>query len=152
MKWINLIGLTLQFLAFWFAAPELLGEQAMRKFEAGLKRLISALPIIIIFLVIALYAIGTAGYGIYTGLKGAESGMDDSAFMSYMLTLGVVFAIYLPFVFLYKRIQDWLKKKIANRLIDGLIARSEVRKQALIIGALLFSLGFLMQFFVVLLS
>lgn len=36
--WINRAGLFLDFLAFWFAAPELLGEKRLRSVEAAVER------------------------------------------------------------------------------------------------------------------
>jgi hypothetical protein len=35
--WVNRVGLLLDFLAFWFAAPELLGEKRLRSIELALK-------------------------------------------------------------------------------------------------------------------
>jgi len=31
MKWVNRLGILLEFLSFWFAAPEILGEGAVEK-------------------------------------------------------------------------------------------------------------------------
>lgn len=41
MEWVNRLGLVLEFLSFWFAAPEILGEERLRaleqRIEQGLK-------------------------------------------------------------------------------------------------------------------
>ncbi len=43
MEWINRVGLMFEFLSFWFAAPEILGEKRLRKLlELGLKVLPAA--------------------------------------------------------------------------------------------------------------
>lgn len=145
MKWINLFGLVLQFAAFWFAAPELLGKSTLERFEIGLKKLVSALPMIVIMLIILAYTAATAGYGIYKGLKGASQGLEEGEMLNYFITMGVAFVVYFVFIFTSKRIQRWLAKAVADPLIDRLINQGETRKQALIIGAVLFTLGFLLQ-------
>lgn len=145
MKWINLLGLTLQFLSFWFAAPELLGQSTMQRFEKGLKKLVSAIPLLVILIFVLSYALATAGYGIYKGLKGAEHGLEENELMNYFITMGVVFSFYFVFLFFAKRIRKMLEDRVATPLIDKLINQGEVRKQALIIGAILFSIGFFMQ-------
>tara|TARA_B110000046_G_scaffold47701_1_gene52740 strand:- start:2209 stop:2667 length:459 start_codon:yes stop_codon:yes gene_type:complete len=145
MKWINLFGLILQFLAFWFAAPELLGKSTLERFELGLKRLVSAIPMIVIMLIILLYSALTAGIGIYKGMKGASEGLEEGEMMNYLITLGLAMVVYFIFIFASKRIQRWLAKTVADPLIDKLIDQGETRKNALIIGAVIFSVGFLLQ-------
>lgn len=145
MKWVNLFGLILQFAAFWFAAPELLGKSTLERFEIGLKRLVSAIPMIVIMLIILVYTATTAGYGIYKGMKGASEGLEEGEMVNYFITMGMAFTVYFIFIFLSKRIQFWLAKRVADPLIDRLINQGETRKQALIIGAVLFTLGFLLQ-------
>ena len=152
MKWINLFGLILQFVSFWFAAPELLGQSTMQRFEKGLKKLVSAIPLIIILIFVLSYALATAGYGIYNGLKGAELGLEENELMNYFITMGVAFAFYFVFLIFAKRIRRFLEKRVANPLIDKLINQGEVRKQALIIGAILFSIGFLIQAIIIILT
>ena len=38
MQWVNRLGLVLDFLAFWFAAPEILGEDRLRAMEGRLEK------------------------------------------------------------------------------------------------------------------
>src|SRR5437016_3477192 len=44
--WVNRVGLTLGFLAFWFAAPEFIGETRLRKWEQALGKSLLKLPFI----------------------------------------------------------------------------------------------------------
>jgi MFS family permease len=105
MKWLNAIGLILQFVSFWFAAPELLGA-------------------------VDVEASGREGYD----------------FFSTMVIIGWVSLAYVLYmIFFYKRLQRWLEKSVATALLEKLINNNEVRKNALIIGVVLFSLGFLVQ-------
>lgn len=38
MAWLNRIGIILEFLSFWLAAPEILGEERLRALERGVER------------------------------------------------------------------------------------------------------------------
>ncbi|GAB5538997.1 MAG: hypothetical protein Salg2KO_11000 [Salibacteraceae bacterium] len=149
MKWIELIGVTFQFLSFWFAAPELLGEPALKRFESGLKRFLTALPLTILFFFILVYAFSFAGYGIYTGLKGAEIGLSEDDYFQYMVVLGSAFAIYGVFLIFFKRIRNFITSKVSDPLVERLIHKSQTRQQALVIGAVLFTLGFIIQLILV---
>ncbi len=41
MDWLHRVGMILNFLSFWFAAPELLGEDRMKKWEGyGVERVV----------------------------------------------------------------------------------------------------------------
>ncbi len=68
MKWFAIAGLIMQFVAFWLAAPELLGVDALKRFENGLVKLLSRLPG---------YTIGFIGFatGVSLGVYGMMVGM-----------------------------------------------------------------------------
>jgi hypothetical protein len=141
MKWINILGLCLQFLAFWFAAPELLGVDALKRFEKGLIKLISNLPGMVF---------GFAGFslGIILGVYGMKTGMEGNkdALIEALIIIGVVMVIYMVFmIFFYKPLQRKLEKAVATPLLIKLINNNHARKTALITGALFFTLGFLLQ-------
>jgi hypothetical protein len=61
--WVNRVGIMLEFLSFWFAAPEILGEERLRALELRLKRGIRVLQSALMILL----AVG----GIGTGLEWA---------------------------------------------------------------------------------
>lgn len=145
MKWINLAGLILQFIAFWLAAPELLGKSTLERFEMGLKRLVAAIPMIVFMGIVLTYTAVTAGYGIYKGLKGANEGLEEGEMMNYFIVMGIAFTVYFVFILFSKRLQRWLRKTLADPLIDGIINQGETRTKALIVGALFFTLGFFLQ-------
>ena len=42
--WVNRVGIVLEFLSFWLAAPEILGEERLRALERRLERGIKQLP------------------------------------------------------------------------------------------------------------
>lgn len=148
MKWVNAIGLLLQFIAFWLAAPELLGEPTLRRFEKGLKKFVTLLPMIIIWVVILGYGITSLILSLMKGLDAAKNGTTESDMNAFYIKLAVVSGLYFIFIAFYKRIKIGLETKLAQPLVEKLINNTETRKQALILGAVLFSVGFLLQFIV----
>ena len=151
MKWINALGLLLQFIAFWFAAPELLGKNTLKRFENGLQKTISRLPMIILLILILGVSIGYSVYGIYTGLKASEGGITQGEMTRYYVFLGLSFMVYFIFMIFNKKVVKMLDTYLAQPLMHKLIHKSEIRKNALIVGAILFTLGFLIQITLVLL-
>lgn len=150
MKWINAAGMLLQFLAFWFAAPELLGEKRLKSFEKGLKILIAYLPMIAIILVISVYGLAFGIGGIIKGIHASTEGIEASSLKSYYLVLSACTVLYLVFILFFKRIRHWLEAKIAIPISNKLINDQSVRRSALILGAILFTIGFLCQFIIAL--
>jgi ABC-type amino acid transport system permease subunit len=148
MKWINAAGMLLQFLAFWFAAPELLGEKRLRSFEKGLKNLISYLPMILILLVIAVYGLTFGIGGIIKGIHASAEGIEASSLTSYYLVLSACTILYMVFILFFRRIHNWLERKVATPLSNHLINDQSARRSALILGAFLFTIGFICQFII----
>lgn len=151
MKWINATGLILQFIAFWFAAPELLGEATLQRFEKGLQKFIARIPTLLFILIVVGYSLFFAVRGILKGLE-ASQGKDSVDITSYFIQLGIASALYFLYMIRYKRINRWLDERFAQPLSNKLIHNQETRKLALLIGAFCFSLGFLLQLFAVLWS
>ena len=145
MKWVNALGLTFQFISFWFAAPELLGEQTLKRMEAGLKILITKIPVILVMLFCCGHGLTLGIMGIVKGLKASNKGIAESEYYSFLAVLAISFMAYLLFIIYYKRINRWLENSIAQPLTQRLIHNNETRQNALLIGAVLFSIGFLLQ-------
>jgi hypothetical protein len=148
MKWLNILGLVLQFIAFWLAAPELLGVEALKRFEAGLVKIISQLPGLLFGFLGFSVGLGLGIYGFYTGMQGERENVISSMY----ITIGIMVAYVLFMVFFYKRLQVYLQRKVAEPLIEKLINNNQTRKAALILGALFFTVGFLAQLVAVALS
>ena len=87
MKWINALGLLLQFLAFWFAAPELIGEQNLKRLKKGLIRFISTIPLIVFTLIILAYGGYFTVGGIIKGMQAADDGSTHADIMQSLLSL-----------------------------------------------------------------
>jgi hypothetical protein len=141
IKWLNILGLVLQFIAFWLAAPELLGVEALKRFETGLVKIISQLPGLLFGFLGFSLGIGLGIYGFYTGMQGDR----EKVFSSMYLMAGVMAVYVLFMVFFYKRLQVYLQRNVAEPLIEKLINNNQTRKAALVLGALFFTVGFLAQ-------
>jgi hypothetical protein len=149
MKWINAIGLVLQFTSFWLAAPELLGQNTLRRFEGGLKRFITLLPLALIWIIILAYGLTFSILGIMKGLEGGKTGRMD---YSFFIPLIICTCLYFIFIFFNKKIRYYLDTKLSQPLTQRLINNNETRKNLLIVGALIFTAGFFMQLIVILLG
>lgn len=152
MKWLNALGLLLQFLSFWFAAPELLGTSALKRFENALRKLLSLIPLLIVMIVIGGYGFSFCYIGITKGMQAAETGMEQGEIYQFYIVFIAATLAYFVFMFYYKRIRKWLDLKVALPLTEKLIHNNETRSTALIIGAVLFTIGFMLQFVLVLLG
>lgn len=151
MKWVNIIGLFLQFLSFWFAAPELLGADTLKRFENGLIKAISRLPAIFLGVVGLVLGITLGIYGAYQGITASqENGTNFIRSIAIILSISFVYLIYM--LFFYKKVQNKIELVFATPMIHKLINNNESRKLYLIIGAILFTIGFLCQLVVLLLS
>jgi hypothetical protein len=152
MKWIIATALILQFIAFWFAAPELLGEKTLKRMRLQLQKLLSFLPMLIIWVVVLGYGLTFTISGLIKAYKGATSGISQSEIVNYYVILGICTIAYFIFIFRYKKIKNALDQRLAMPLVNKLIERSEFRSTALTIGAILFTLGFIIQLAVVLMT
>lgn len=153
MKWINAIGLILQFIAFWCAAPELLGQATMLRMQKGLEKLLSRIPLIFFTIVIL-------GYGIFFGVRGVLKGIEASQthnvtageMWSFYISLGIATLLYGLLMFFYKPLRRYLNDKVAVPLVENMIHQTSMRRQALALGAILFTLGFMLQLLAILFS
>ena len=152
MKLLTAIGLISQFIAFWFAAPELLGESALKRMQTGIQKLVTWIPIIVSLVVILGYGltfIFISGYNAYQMSKNGEAVIDPT---KYFVAMAIFTSLYMVFIFRYKKIKAYLENKVAIPLTQKLLHSNETRKNALIIGALLFTIGFIAQLLAVLLA
>lgn len=124
MKWINVLGMTLQFISFWFAAPEILGEEKLKHYEEKLKHYISNLPTLI-FGVPGIILIGT--------LLSSDSDKSEIPAPVIFIILAIVFR---------KKLQAKLEAKVIKPFLDRLIESEDKRQDYLRIAAMLFTAGF----------
>lgn len=148
MKWLNILGMVLQFLSFWCAAPELLGEATMKRLESGMTRFVARIPVIIVFGGMMAYALTIGLFGAFEGLSAGRGGEPLVGMWQYFLLLGALMVLYFAFMFFHKRILSLLERRLAQPLVHRLVENPDARRKALMLGAVLLTAGFLMQLIV----
>jgi hypothetical protein len=126
MRWLNILGMTLQFFSFWFAAPEILGEEKLKHYENKIKRYLSNLPTLI-FGVPSIILIF-----IFFGSGGKSSGSGE--FSIVLLILAFIFR---------NRLKKRFEEKVMKPFLDTLIENDDKRQNYLRIAAALFTAGFI---------
>ena len=66
--------------------------------------------------------------------------------------MAIATILYFILVFKYKKFISWIDLKYAKPITEALINNNQSRKNALIVGAIIFTVGFLMQLFVIVLD
>lgn len=148
MKWLNILGMVLQFLSFWCAAPELLGEPAMKRLEQGMTRFVARIPVILVFGGMLLYAALMASFGVYEGVAAGRGGATTMDLGRYAVILGLACVVYVGFLLFHKRILRFLETALAQPLVHHLVASADARRNGLFLGAILLTTGFLLQLIV----
>ena len=108
MKLLTAIGLICQFVAFWFAAPELLGESALKRMQSGIQKLVTWIPIIVSLLIILGYGltfITISAYNAYQMSKTGEAVIDPT---KYFVAMAIFTTLYIVFIIKYKKIKSYL--------------------------------------------
>ncbi|MGV0753954.1 hypothetical protein [Empedobacter brevis] len=132
IKVFTILGLVLQFLAFWMAAPEILGVDWLRKTEGLIRKMISQLPQLIL-----------AVLGMVLGVMFYHSMRSIFAFVVVIIIIAIL-------LLLYKKLGQVLDEKISKPLIKKLILNDTFRFTLLKFAALFFTLGFIIQITLVL--
>ncbi|WP_312923843.1 hypothetical protein [Empedobacter brevis] len=132
IKVFTILGLVLQFLAFWMAAPEILGVDWLRKTQGLIRKMISQLPQLIL-----------AVLGMVLGVMFYHSMRSIFAFVVVIIIIAIL-------LLLYKKLGQVLDEKISKPLIKKLILNDTFRFTLLKFAALFFTLGFIIQIALVL--
>ncbi|HKV41312.1 MAG TPA: hypothetical protein VJX67_19050 [Blastocatellia bacterium] len=150
IKLLNVVGLTLQYFAFWLVAPEILGEKRMRLFE---ERIGSA----IIFISRAAMVFGAFFFGLIGGVLAIayvapkllgghrlfEAGSGRSTVTDLLIALLLGAAFWGPGVVggkLGARLADWATRPMLRKLAHD----APFRERCLFVGAILFTFGSLL--------
>ena len=136
---LNRVGLSIGFLSFWFAAPEFIGEERLGRWEQNVAKALwkfNRLPQTLkaICLVLPFFAVYSflASLHHWTGVFGPTRSRWDpfskEALGAVMAAIATMIAANL------------------DSIIQPLANDSKVRQRALFIGAVLFTLSFVLQF------
>jgi hypothetical protein len=141
---LNRIGLLLDFLAFWLAAPEILGEERLKKAESLVERFIKAFPfvitIIIGLIVLVAYAyMGSVDVDNLFKTMQIDSPLEIRVYSALFCFTPILVAVLVPIIMV-------MLFATSQKLLTIMANDENIRKRALVIGAILFILGFILQF------
>lgn len=152
MKYLNALAMLLQFISFWLAAPEIIGDSKLKLLNNFFKNLVSKLSIIILAGFILAFSLTVSINGIITGIEASEKGIEKSEMLKYYLIIGIATIFYIFFMIQFKRIRKWMDDNIAAPLVNKFTYNEGFRRNSLVAGAILFTFGFLIQFIILLLQ
>jgi hypothetical protein len=128
MKLLNISGMLLQFFAFWFAAPELLGVEKLKQWEDKIKTFASKIPTI---------ALGVPGIILLAVFLTSDSNKGG---FPYSLPL-----VLLALFSLRKKLQTHIQERVIGPFFDNLLESDDARHKYLRYGAFLFTIGFFLS-------
>ena len=156
MKWLNCLGIVLEYCSFWFAAPELLGEERLSALENSLEQVLLAqikvvLPRRTFWLRVANRIIWlrkkvfqlrvvSLGFALIVAVLLLVLVLMKGAAMSPGRSL-VVLVAGLGLIAALVRLMEEGIPRVLPRLADD----SRMRQRCLIFGAILFTLAFVVQ-------
>lgn len=142
---VNRIGMVLEFFSFWFAAPELLGEERLRRLRDSFGRGIKALPsltakilywILVLSLPVILIVVFWRRVSAYVNWSLRHPLLEEVT--DLLLT---VLAIAVE-VYTFKFLSRYVAEPILTKLADN----NRLRQHSLVLAAVLFVVGFIFQF------
>ena len=134
MKWINVLGMTLQFVSFWFAAPEILGKEKLKQYKDKIKHYISNIPSLLF---------GIPGIILIGILISSDSDKGEIPAPVLFVILAIVFR---------GRLKTRFEEKVIKPLMDRLIESEDERQDYLRLAAMFFTSGFLLSIIATILS
>jgi hypothetical protein len=132
---LNRIGLVLAFLSFWFVAPEFIGEKRLRLWEQALARGLLRMPTAMEWVFRSLSVV-MIGIFIIRWLSTSRTGTQELPQVPQWFLLG---AGLTSSAFLISRI-------VVEPIVSKLANDDRVRQTSLVFGAVLFTIGFVLQF------
>jgi len=146
--WVNRVGIMLESLAFWLAAPEILGEERLRALEGRVEQGLRNLPLMLaIAAVIALAWVSSMVTAAPFALITLVLSWREHWLRILWAALEVAGALALVMVAARLMLSGaWaLEDKVVRPLLRLLADDERIRGRSLAVGAVLFVVGFLLQ-------
>jgi hypothetical protein len=142
-KVLNLVGIVLEFLSFWFAAPEILGVDRLRALEQELKKGIRLLPVARAWLVGLAMVVGLVTSAAVIMVPSAAMGP-----LATRLSLLIVLAGLLAGLLAIEETKIALQERVIAPVLQVLAddKNEHIRRRSLVVGGVLFVIAFLCQF------
>jgi hypothetical protein len=137
---LNRIGMVLGFLSFWLIAPELIGEHRLQSWERSFAKTLSWLVYIGALLAVIVLEFIVYAFIYYIVVYLIRSSRGAALIEALPDTLvGIFFVVA---VWLFADLYDPLAERLVSRLAND----ARVRRRALLFGAALFIVAFLLEF------
>ena len=154
-KLLNLLGVMLEFLSFWFAAPEILGEERLKALEQGLEKGIKQFPLTLLWVAMLaalalMLVIMAAMVWVTVTLVLMDVMLVDA--LSMVLAVGLMALLLMGVLPAALAVATTLQEKVIPHVLRKLANDQRIRQRWLAVGATLFVMAFLCQFFAILLS
>jgi hypothetical protein len=149
-KSLKIIGSILQYISFWLAAPEILGESRMVAVERWISSVLVFVPRLVIVLTGWVAAFLTSALAVRAALDyfGVgllfEHGSDGHLLIDTLLAICVAVAIYGSAwlaMRCFAKLADWVLASLIRRLAHD----TPFRQRCLIVGAIVFTMGFVLE-------
>ena len=129
MEWVNRVGIVLEFLSFWFAAPEILGEERLRKLERRVEKGVIVLPEV-------LFVVGVAVMFLIIIPLTLNERISWSVATLMIVVVSVLVLLLLPLA---------MQGVVIPPLLRILADDERIRQRSLAVGAVLFVVGILLE-------
>lgn len=136
-----------QFISFWLAAPEIIGDKNLKRMQDMIKNLFSNLSVIILSVLVPGYALLFKFNGAMKGLESSSSGITPGRYYSTVL---VAMMLYMIFTLRFKYIKLWIDNRISSPLPEKHIHYNRLHRKSLVSSTYLFTTVFLIQFLIIL--
>jgi hypothetical protein len=148
--WVNRGGIMLEFLSFWFAAPEILGEERLRALERKVERGIRVLSNRPRWMTLGV-AVAVGMVLVRLGdpmIRCIESAVSAVASRVVGKVAGdiLVFVLGAVLGWVWQALMPKLQDRVLSPLLKILADDERIRQRSLAVGAVLFVVGFLLQF------
>ena len=151
-KELEILALVLQFISFWFAAPAIVGERILKKVEAGLLNRIKIIMNIIqgSFLLFIMYRVNVSAQEFGRWLAEQSPVLAVVIFSVILATILILIIFRKRLMAADKKFKNIIYTRVVNPFFDMLIKKEDLRLRSLALGAILFTIGFAIQIFVIL--
>jgi len=129
MEWVNRVGIVLEFLSFWFAAPEILGEERLRKLERRVEKGVIVLPEV-------LFVVGVAVMFLIIIPLTLNERISWSVATLMIVVVSVLVLLLLPLA---------MQGVVIPPLLRILADDERIRQRSRAVGAVLFVVGILLE-------
>ena len=137
---ITLTGMTLEFLSFWFVAPEILGQDRLERFEGWIERPLSFVQR------------HPNTYGIFGAITGILVALIFQYFDITIVNYWITFIVIVIAGGIAGYLVGFSASRVISTILSELTRDERIRRRAIVIGAVMFIISFLFQFTAVLLG